>query len=1203
MVAGVQNCWMAVLAAIMVGSALTSEAAIRYWNGNVSQDWANGNNFQRSGDNVTGVPLTGDDINLESWATQSPLINNSGHAVLQQVFQSKDMTIAAGGVLNASYSFKIGQNASATLTVSGGTFTVGNHLDVGGYNGGTATMNVTGGSITVAALYLNLNAASTGASYLNLYGGTITDTGSFSINSAHPAVVNLAGGKLIVPSSQLGNVTYWINNSFIKGFGVSGVGAVNVDSSSSPGNLVITGVPTPTTRYWNGNISQDWANAGNFQENGSNNPGSPQTGDNIYLESWAAQSPLINNSGHAVLQQVFQSKDMTIASGGVLNASYSYKIGQNGSATLDVTGGSLTAGNHLDVGGYSGGIASMNVMSGSVSVGNLFLNLNSASTGGSYLTLNGGTVTVLGSLAINTVGAHSTVINLAGGTLILTNANNNLNNANYWIAHGNITAYGWVGYVTADTSSSPGNIILTGQAAPAVSSWYWNGHISKNWNDANNFQSSGFDLPGLPEAGNDVYLESWATQSPLINNGGHAVLQQIFQSKDMTIAAGGALDASYSIKVGQNASASLDVTGGAISAANHLDVGGYNGGTAALNVSGGSLTAGGFYLNLNSDANSSAGSYVALTGGSITDTGAFSISESHPALLNIAGGKLVVPVSQQGNVNFWIGDGSIAAHGIGGTTNSFNFDATSVPGSLVITSKDPTMAKETFPQWNPQAMTNLPSGLDQAMPLVPAGLGVMMDAQSGFGTAVAANGDVYFTEYSAQRIRKYNPVTGGITTVVTNLPGVFGVAVDTNGNLFYAIDSDSGSGYVVKRTSGGSEQTIITNLTRPRQLATDASGNVYVVLESARQILKWDKNSSLVSPIIDQNQCPATPQGVAVAPDGKIYFSAYGRGAGAGTFLTQGTVWLRATNGSISLLAGGFARARGVALHPDGSLYVITEANVWDNGNSGVLAKIATNGIVTQVVKGIDYAQFPAIGTNGILYVTSARDSKLLAYNPAQNFSSQSISQPGVTLIADGASWQAASGGNYPFQLHLTNTASPANALNLTGYLQTAQGAAQSKMWFNVPVTNFTISLAQFTNSAGNTNSGMFALPSASVGWNYGPANVQVVPLRKHQLCRWPMTNPGVPATETPAAGFAEMPVSYLVFVSVVNPPTLKVQPWTGGQIRISWPAVAADYALKSSGAVAGGYTSAGLTVTTEGSENAAYDSIGSAAKFYRLIK
>ena len=955
-------------------------------------------------------------------------------------------------------------------------------------------------------------------------------------------------------------------------------------------------------RYWNGNVSQNWSDGNNFQANGSNLPGVPQAGDDIYLESWATQSPLINNSGHAVLQQVFQSKDMTIATGGVLNCSYSFKIGQNGSATLDVTGGALTAVNHLDVGGYSGGIASMNVMSGSVSVGNLFLNLNGAATGGSYLTLNGGTVTVLGSLSINTVGSHSTVINLAGGTLILTNANNNLNNANYWIANGNITAYGWVGYVTVDTSSSPGNIILTGQPAPAVSAWYWNGHISKNWNDANNFQSSGFNLPGLPETGNDVYLESWATQSPLINNGGHAVLQQIFQSKDMTVAAGGALDASYSIKVGQNASASLNVTGGSISAANHLDVGGYNGGTAALNVTGGALTAGGFYLNLNSDANSSAGSYVALTGGTITDTGAFSISESHPTLFNIAGGKLVVPVSQQGNVNFWIGDGSIAAHGIGGTTNSFNFDTTSVPGSLVITSKYPAMARETFPQWNPQAMTNLPSGLDQAMPLVPAGLGVMTDAQSGFGTAVAANGDVYFTEYSDQRVRKYNPVTGVNTTVVTNRPGVFGVAVDTNGNLFYAIDSDFGSGYVVKRTSGGSEQTIITNLTRPRQLATDAGGNVYVVLESARQILKWDKNSSAVSVVIDQGQCPATPQGVAVGPDGKIYFSAYGRGAGSGTFLTQGTVWVRATNGVISLVAGGFARARGVALHPDGSLYVITEANVWDNGNSGVLVKIATNGVATQVVKGIDYAQFPAIGTNGILYVTSARDNKLLAYDSAHNFSGQSNPKPGVTLIAEGATWQTGS-GNYPIQLRLTNTASPANALNLTGYLQTAQGATQSKLWFNVPATNFTISLAQLTNSAGNTNSGMFALPSASVGWNYGPANVQVIPLRTHQFCRWPMTNPGDPATETPAAGFAETPVSYLVYVSVVNPPILKVQPWTGGQIRISWPAVATGYTLQRSSTVTSGYVSAGLTVTVEGSEDAAYDSTGTAAKFYRLIK
>ncbi len=69
MIAGANNWWMALLFTIMMLSPLTSEAAIRYWNGNVSQNWADGNNFQANVSNLPGVPQTGDDIYLESWAT------------------------------------------------------------------------------------------------------------------------------------------------------------------------------------------------------------------------------------------------------------------------------------------------------------------------------------------------------------------------------------------------------------------------------------------------------------------------------------------------------------------------------------------------------------------------------------------------------------------------------------------------------------------------------------------------------------------------------------------------------------------------------------------------------------------------------------------------------------------------------------------------------------------------------------------------------------------------------------------------------------------------------------------------------------------------------------------------------------------------------------------------------------------------------
>ena len=991
--------------------------------------------------------------------------------------------------------------------------------------------------------------------------------------------------------------------------------------------------------YWNGGTSSDWSLAANWT---GGLPSAGGAGNAVVNSGSPNISPVVSTTGNTTAGQTYISigvglsvvsgGDLTTSdlitgiwgdslpvniSGGSLTMNGTLNMGAGGYAgavaitggtntaiwvadngTLTVSNGSLIVISSLDVAGYNGNTAILNVSAGSLNVGALSLNAAGKNTGASYLNLTGGTITQLGPLNINT--AHPAILDISGGTLILPNSN--LASVNYWVANHIITAYGGTGTVNVDSISNPGNLILTGTPGASITTRYWNGNVSSSWTDGNNFQSLGSNLPGVPTAGNTLHLESWGAREPVINNAGNAALSDVHVNKSMTITNGGAL-ATTTFTLAESGSAALAVNGGSLSAGNYLDLGGYNGATAIMNLSGGSVTVGNLYLNLNGDTNYlSNGSQLNLTGGTLTDSGGLSNNESHPCLLNLSGGSLVLPVGQLANFNFWATDGSITAYGMVATTNSFNMDQTTLPGSLVITANNPGFAQGTFTQWNPEVFSNLPPTLDQAMPLVPPGMAVLTNAYYSFGTSVATNGDVYFTSFGTESINKYSPGSGILTTIVTNRPGVYGIAVDQAGNVFYGQDFGAG-GQVVRRTPGGTEQIVITNLAAPRQLTTDLGGNLYAISEGA-QIVKWTKNTGLTTILLNRGQMPVVPQGVAVTPDGRVYFCTYATGGGAGTELTQGTVWVLQTNGVVRVIAGGISRGRGLALDPKGNLYVATESSVWDDGNSGVLAKLDTNGVLTVVLSGIDYPQFPACGPDGKVYFTLPRDNKLVSYDPQNSFTPQAISGHGLTMTAQGANWLSSAGNNFPIQLAVTDTNNPADAVTISGFLKLTNGAGTVNLWLNLPVTNFSISLAQTPDpNTGNTNSGNFALPAISVNWAYGASTGYVLPLRRHQRCRWPMLNVSNGSLIAPAPDFSEAPVSYLAYVTLVAPPTLTIQLWTGGQVRIAWPTSAAGYSLQRSTTVNTGYASPGLTVTVEGSQNAVYDTPGNGARFYRLVK
>jgi predicted MPP superfamily phosphohydrolase/predicted phosphodiesterase len=168
---------------------------------------------------------------------------------------------------------------NTTLTVSSGSITINGiagHLYCGQIGG--ATLNMSGGTITMAAIFLVArDATSTGT--VNLSGGTIDcNTLSMRLNSpAANGTINITStGTLIITNSGATNLNTYITNGWIKAY--NGAGSVVVDvNNTNPGKTTVTasaptkaGVPSPANNATNVSILADLSWAGMLDANSHN---------------------------------------------------------------------------------------------------------------------------------------------------------------------------------------------------------------------------------------------------------------------------------------------------------------------------------------------------------------------------------------------------------------------------------------------------------------------------------------------------------------------------------------------------------------------------------------------------------------------------------------------------------------------------------------------------------------------------------------------------------------------------------------------------------------------------------------------------------------------------------------------------------------------------------------------------------------------
>lgn len=166
--------------------AASSGVLAQSWNGNVSNDWMEGQNWSGGAPPASGVSVTvpSADIIL---GVSGPATSSIGGMIFNPT--SGSLTIQNGSVLNisgnaTSASFA-GRVNAFTVTGAGSRWTIGGLLTLGG--SGSATLNISNGGIVSANNGLRLNFAAGSTGIVNVNSGGVLETTRIFKNNLDPS--------------------------------------------------------------------------------------------------------------------------------------------------------------------------------------------------------------------------------------------------------------------------------------------------------------------------------------------------------------------------------------------------------------------------------------------------------------------------------------------------------------------------------------------------------------------------------------------------------------------------------------------------------------------------------------------------------------------------------------------------------------------------------------------------------------------------------------------------------------------------------------------------------------------------------------------------------------------------------------------------------------------------------------------------------
>jgi hypothetical protein len=388
-------------------------------------------------------------------------------------------------------------------------------------------------------------------------------------------------------------------------------------------------------------------------------------------------------------------------------------------------------------------------------------------------------------------------------------------------------------------------------------------------------------------------------------------------------------------------------------------------------------------------------------------------------------------------------------------------------------------------------------------------------------------GDIFYTDFNAQTIFRLRQ--GKPDAVLKEIPALYGITTGKD-EIFYATDGDQKDAAIHRWVPEGSPETVFRGMTRPRQLFFEASGKLLFPLEGEGRIVRLDPGSKELETVADGITAPQA----AVSIKEDIFFTEYGTMQGDGTPAIQGQVSMLARGKGPKREVAKIWRARGLSALGPNRLAVLSESDEEDHGSSASFRVMDSAGKVSQLVEGFDYPQFNAQDSEGNVLTTAPRDRVVLKFLTGPSAGKEERVELGPGMVA----FAAVHGrfGKSPEQGGRELKLDGAKSGPVSFGIQPDE-KGRFAGWIRISAAEFPDLSRQelkYPDPATQTYTpGVFAVPDLRVVAAEG-ATVQhhVIPQRGNKGVRWPMSHVGT-GQETPAPGFSEEPVAYLVYLEV----------------------------------------------------------------------